>query len=287
MKKIEKIIAIAVIAVGILSISAFLLFKSAKIEVKAISVYPKSVERTVVTTGTVTAKSTEAVTYDYTIYPKEIKVRVGDRLNEGDLVMTALNSRMREVNIYSDYSGIVTALPVSVGKEARSGVSLAVVADPNELQIKAQISERDSSFVSVDQAVVIKTNGTNEKSYSGRVSRVSNIAEQTSNGTMISIVVDVDPTETELLIGMSTKLYISTDTASDVVAVPYSSIEYNGNKSFVYVVSGDEIIKTEVEIGIEGSNLAEIVSGVDSNSLVIENKSQLDENKSVRIVTDD
>ena len=102
MKKIEKIIAIAIIAVGIISISAFLLFKSAKIEVKAISVYPKSVERTVVTTGTVTAKSTEAVTYDYTIYPKEIKVRVGDRLNEGDLVMTALNSRMREVNIYSD-----------------------------------------------------------------------------------------------------------------------------------------------------------------------------------------
>ena len=287
MKKTEKIIAIAVIAVGIISISAFLLFKTAEIEVKAISVYPKSVERTVVTTGTVTAKTIEAVTYDYTVYPKEINVKVGDRLNEGDLVMTALNSRMREVKIYSDYSGIVTALPVSVGKEAKTGVSLAVIANPNELQIKAQISERDSSFVSVGQSVVIKTNGTDEKSYSGRVSRMSNIAEQMPNGTMISILVDLDPTETELLIGMSTKLYISTDTASDIVAVPYSSIEYNGSKSFVYVVSDDEIIKTEVKIGIEGSNFAEIVSGVDSNSLVIEDKSQLDTNKSVRIITDD
>lgn len=287
MKKIEKIIAISVLAVCVLSISAFLLFRSAKIEVKAVSVYPKSVERTVVTTGIVTAKNTEAVTYDYTVYPKEIKVRVGDRLDEGDLVMTALNSRMREVKIYSDYSGIVTALPISVGKEARSGVSLAVVANPNELQIKAQISEREASFVSVDQSVVIKTNGTDEKSYSGRVSRVSNIAEQSPNGTMISILIDVDPIETELLIGMSTKLYISTDTASDVVAVPYSSIEYNGSKSFVYVVSGDEIVKTEVKIGIEGSDFAEIVSGVDSNSLVIEDKSQLDTNKSVRIISDD
>ncbi|MBQ5885151.1 MAG: HlyD family efflux transporter periplasmic adaptor subunit [Clostridia bacterium] len=287
MKKIEKIIAISVLAVGVLSISAFLLFRSAKIEVKAVSVYPKSVERTVVTTGIVTAKNTEAVTYDYTVYPKEIKVRVGDRLDEGDLVMTALNSRMREVKIYSDYSGIVTALPISVGKEARSGVSLAVVANPNELQIKAQISEREASFVSVDQSVVIKTNGTDEKSYSGRVSRVSNIAEQSPNGTMISILIDIDPIETELLIGMSTKLYISTDTASDVVAVPYSSIEYNGSKSFVYVVSGDEIVKTEVKIGIEGSDFAEIVSGVDSNSLVIEDKSQLDTNKSVRIISDD
>lgn len=287
MKKIEKIIAISVLAVGVLSISAFLLFRSAKIEVKAVSVYPKSVERTVVTTGIVTAKNTEAVTYDYTVYPKEIKVRVGDRLDEGDLVMTALNSRMREVKIYSDYSGIVTALPISVGKEARSGVSLAVVANPNELQIKAQISEREASFVSVDQSVVIKTNGTDEKSYSGRVSRVSNIAEQSPNGTMISILIDIDPIETELLIGMSTKLYISTDTASDVVAVPYSSIEYNGSKSFVYVVSEDEIVKTEVKIGIEGSDFAEIVSGVDSNSLVIEDKSQLDTNKSVRIISDD
>ena len=86
---------------------------------------------------------------------------------------------------------------------------------------------------------------------------------------------------------MSTKLYIKTDSASEVIAVPYSSIEYSGNKAYVYVVSGDEIIKNEVEIGIEGSNYAEIVSGIESNSLVIENKRQLDENKSVRIVTDD
>ncbi|MBQ2816025.1 MAG: HlyD family efflux transporter periplasmic adaptor subunit [Clostridia bacterium] len=286
MKKIEKIIAIIVIAVGIVSISTFLLFKSAKIEVKAISVYPKSVERTVVTTGTVTAKKSESVTYDSTVYPKEIKVRVGDKINEGDIVMTALNSRLREIKIYSDYSGVVTALPVSVGKEARSGVSLAVVAKPGELQIKAQISERDAAFVSVDQVVEIKTNGANEKTYSGRISRVSNIAEQSSNGTIISILVDVDSAETELLIGMSTKLYIKTDTATEVIAVPYSSIEYNGSKSFVYVVLGDEIKKTEVEIGIEGSDFAEIVSGIDSNSLVIENKSQLDENKNARIVTD-
>ena len=115
---------------------------------------------------------------------------------------------------------------------------------------------------------------------------MSNIAEQSSNGTIISILVDVDSAETELLIGMSTKLYIKTDTATEVIAVPYSSIEYNGSKSFVYVVLGDEIKKTEVEIGIEGSDFAEIVSGIDSNSLVIENKSQLDENKNARIVTD-
>ena len=287
MKKTQKIIAVSVIALGIVSISAFLLFRSAKIEVRAISVYPRSVERTVVTTGIVTAKNTESVTYDYTVYPKEIKARVGDHLNEGDIVMTALNSRMKEVNIYSDYSGIVTSLPVSVGKEARSGVALAVIAKPSELQIKAQISERDTAFVSVNQAVEIKTNGANEKIYSGRISRVSNIAEQTTNGTVISVLVDVESTETDLLIGMSTKLYIKTDSASEVIAVPYSSIEYSGNKAYVYVVSRDEIIKNEVEIGIEGSNYAEIVSGIESNSLVIENKRQLDENKSVRIVTDD
>ena len=119
MKKIEKIIAIIVIAVGIVSISTFLLFKSAKIEVKAISVYPKSVERTVVTTGTVTAKKSESVTYDSTVYPKEIKVSVGDKINEGDIVMTALNSRLREIKIYSDYSGGCYSLACFRGKRGK------------------------------------------------------------------------------------------------------------------------------------------------------------------------
>lgn len=287
MKKTEKIIAISVIIVGILSISAYLFFGSAKKEVRAISVYPYTVERTVVTTGTVIAKSSEAVTYDSTVYPKEIKVKVGDRLNEGDLVMTALNSRMKEINIYSDYSGIVTSLPISVGKEARSGVSLAVVAQPNELQIKAQITEMDVPFVRVDERVEIKTNGVGEKTYSGIVSRVSNLAEQTSNGTVISITVDVDSADNDLLIGMSTKLYIKTDSATDVIAVPYSSIEYDDGKPFVYVLSGENIVKKSVKIGIEGNDLAEIVEGIDANSMVIENKSQLDNAKKVRIVTDE
>ncbi len=288
MKKTEKIIALVLIILGISVICGYLFIDSATTEVRAVSVYPKRVECVVVSTGTITAKNSETVTYDSTVYPKEIKVSVGDVIEEDDVVMIALNSRLKEVKIRSDYSGIVTALPVSVGKEAKSGMALAVVSKTDQLKIKSRISETESDAVEIGQSVEIKCNGFGDRVYNGTVSRKSAIAEQSSDGSMsVDVTVDIDNPDEHLLLGMSTKVYINTRAEIDVVAVPYTAIEYYGEDAYVYVTDGKDTKKQSVEIGIEGEKLAQITGGIDKSARVVENKNLLKKGKRVKIIIDD
>ena len=288
MKKSDKIIGIVLCIIGICIIAAFMIINSAATEVKAISVYPLSVERIITCTGTVTAKSSETVTYDETVYPDEFSVSVGDTVEDGDLIMTAVNSRLRKIKIYSDYSGVVTSLPVSVGKEAKAGAALAIISQTDALQIKTHISESDASAISVGASAEIKGNGFDGRTYSGTVSRVSSVAEQSSSsGTVVGITVDIQNTDENILLGMSAKIYITAQNVENAIAVPYSAIEYDGDDTYVYVIRGKKAEKVSVEIGVEGEKTAEITSGLTTSDKVIEDKSKIKSCKNVKVVTDD
>ena len=288
MKKSDKIIGIVLCIIGVCTIAAYLIFSSAATEVKAVSVYPKSVKRIITCTGTVTAKNSETVTYDETVYPDTFSVSVGDTVEDGDLLMTALNSRLRKVKIYSDYSGVVTSLPVSVGKETKAGAALAVISQTDELQIKTHISESDASAISVGANAEIKGNGFNGRTYSGTVSRVSGVAEQSSsNGTVVGVTVDIQNADASILLGMSAKIYITAQNAENAIAVPYSAIEYDGDDTYVYIMRGKKAEKVKVEVGVEGEKEAEITSGLKTDDKVIEDKSKLLSCKNIKVVADD
>ncbi len=288
MKKTEKIIGTVLIIAGILVIVTFCILGSLVTDVSVFSLSPQTVERIIPCTGTVLAKKSEIVTYDGTVIPDEIKVKVGDRISDGDLLMTAYNSYMRKVEIYSDYDGIVTSLAASVGKEAKYGTTLAVISQTDKMEVNTQVSEADIAAVSVGQSVKITGDGFGGKEYSGTVSRISSLAEQTSaNGVVIGVTVDIDNTDETILPGMSAKVYITANKSENVLAVPYSAIEYDGDDAYVYIANGNDIQRVKVEIGIEGYNAAEITGGVKIGDTVVENKNELKNSFKVRVKKDD
>lgn len=288
MKKTEKIIAAVLCATGFCAVAAFLIYNATFTEVNALSVAPQTIERIIPCVGTVSAKNNEVVTYDETIIPDDIKVSVGDKVSDGDLIMTALNSRMREIDIYSDYDGIITSLPASIGKESKSGTPLAVISLTDKMQVKTQINERDVSVVNIGQSATITGNGFDDKTYYGKVARISSVAEPTaSNGTVVSVTVDISNNDEIIMPGMSAKVYISAEETSNVLAVPYSAIAYEGDDAYVYVANGNKTEKTKVEIGVEGDKYAEITSGLEIGDCVIEDKNSIGGRIKVRVKTND
>ncbi len=275
MKKSEKIIGLSVIIFGIIAIIGYFILNKLTYEVEVMTVSPQSVERIIACTGTVSAKESEAVTYDGAVIPTEINIQVGDRVSDGDTLMTAYNSRMQKVKIRSDCDGVVSSITAAVGKEAKYGTALAVIAKTDKLKVNVQVSENEISAVEIGQKANIKGDAFGEKNYIGSVSNISSVVEQgLSNGAYVSVTVDIDNADESLLIGMSSRVYITASSIKNAVAVPYSAIEYDRNKAYAYVVNKKKINKVEVEIGTEGHSVAEIVNGINVGDKIVKDKSR-------------
>ena len=56
----------------------------------------------------------------------------------------------------------------------------------------------------------------------------------------------------------------------DSLGVPDTSIMMEGEKSYVYIVSDENIAnKTEIEIGLRGKGRVEILSGINEGDLIV------------------
>lgn len=284
MKKAEKIIGLIVAIVGVIAIAGYFIYNSLAIEVEVITLSGQSVERIIYCAGTVSAKENEIVTYDGTIIPTEIHISVGDKVNDGDLIMTAYNSHMQKIKIYAEHDGVITTISAAVGKEAKYGTALAVIAKTDEMQVTVQVSENEISAVKIGQKADVTGEGFSQKKYSGTVTHISSVAEQSSsNGAYVSVTVDINGVDENVLIGMTAKVYIIANKIENAVAAPYSAIEYDGEKAYIYVADGNKISKVKVEIGTEGHEVAEIIDGVKQGDKIVKDKTKAKNNFRVRI----
>ena len=284
MKKTDKIIGLMVAIVGIIAIVGYLIYNSLVIEVEVITLSEQSVERIIACAGTVSAKENEIVTYDETVIPTEINISVGDKVNDGDIIMTAYNSRMQKIKLYAECNGVVAAITATVGKEAKYGTALAVIAKTDEMQVTVQVSENEISAVKIGQKADVTGEGFSQKKYSGTVTHISSVAEQSSsNGAYVSVTVDINGVDENVLIGMTAKVYIIAKKVENAVAVPYSAIEYDGEKAYIYVADGNKISKVNVEIGTEGHEVAEITGGIKAGDKIVKDKSKVKNNFRVRV----
>ncbi len=283
MKKSEKIIGATIFIIGFLIIVGFIIYNALIFKVTPMTIIPQTVESIIPCKGTVFAKDSNAVTYDSAVIPKEINIEIGDRVKQGDLLMTVYNSRMQTIKIKSDYDGVVTHITASQGKETKRGTPLAIVASTDNMAVKLQVSESDVRSIAIGYQVKIAGDGFELKEYSGRISQISSIAEKNAaNNTYIDVTVDIDNPDESVIIGLTARVYITAEIANNAVAVPYSAIEYDGNDTYVYLAN-DDIKKVKVTVGIEGKQSAQITNGLKIGDKIIKDKDILKKHLKVSV----
>ena len=117
-----------------------------------------------------------------------------------------------------------------------------------------------------------------------------NTGETQNNGYTAEIA--IDPSDSQLLIGMTAKVKIILDERSDVLAVPYDAIieDKDGNTS-VLIAEGEgnpyTVKKVSVEKGLETNFLTEITSSdIKDGDLIITDPKYLVDGQSVNVETD-
>lgn len=187
--------------------------------------------------------------------------------NSAQLSVEELEKQLADSAITSPVSGTVTAV---YAKEGSSGQGLLfVVEDTNSLKITTYIKEYDVSRIKEGMKVIIRSDATGDDEYEGILSKIEPAASKNTNGDTASTSdvefkaeVTVVSDETNLRIGMNTRMNIILDSKENVYIVPFESIKSTPEgQSVIFIIDDKGVLQeTAVETGLETDFYTEISS---------------------------
>lgn len=182
------------------------------------------------------------------------------------LSLDSLQNELADATVRSPESGTITYCSLTQGATANG--LIFVVEDTANLIINSTVGEADINSIAVGQKVYIQTESTDEESFEGRISSISDAATKSADGSTAAttnvtfdIVIEVLDADSRLKIGMNAQLSIVIAEATDIFAVPTEAVSSRGPRSFIQVMSEEEDAaprQISVEVGLENDTMTEI-----------------------------
>ena len=206
-----------------------------------------------------------------------------------DVVLTGSSSRSGNVNttiVKASMDGTIVSLPLKEGASVvatnsyNQGTTIATIADLNMLRFSGKIDESEVERVFIGMPMNISIGATKGARYTGVIEEIAS-GSTIDNGTvMYEIKGTVQPAEGEKNIcrsGYSANAEIVLQSVKNVLTVPESAIEFNGDSTFVYRLVKDNGSKQSFErmpvtIGLSDGIYIELKSGVSKGDVLRGNK---------------
>lgn len=192
--------------------------------------------------------------------------RLKDGPNPDDIAaaearIAAAQSTLNQSKIIAPFSGTVTqAEPVS-GDMVSPGTLAFRIDDLSHLLVDLQISEVDINNVTVDQPVTVTFDAVQGKSYTGRVSRISQAGDASGSGVNFTVTVELTESDDLIKPGMTAAVNITVREVQDALLVPNRAVrQVNGNR-VVYILKDNLPVSVEIRLGATSDSYSEVVGG--------------------------
>jgi multidrug efflux pump subunit AcrA (membrane-fusion protein) len=204
-----------------------------------------------------------------------VKTALGTRVRQGDLIAqidpSSAGTQYMVSSVYAPISGIVCAIPLSVGSTVQAGSVITSIAQADELQIEALIPEREVSQLRVGLAATITLPAFQGEVFTAKITQVSPILDPASRTK--KIVLTFQNSDNRINAGMFAHVKLNTRTYPNVVTVPAEAISEQAGVKHVYVFHNSGAAGTvalrEVVTGVTVDHITEIKSGLAAGDTVV------------------
>jgi HlyD family secretion protein len=239
------------------------------------------------------------------------------RANQQAAMLRGQTIRRDKATQLSPLNGVVADIPTRVGEFAVAGLSttpLMTIADMSQINVEVNVDETEINNVKVGQEAKVKVDALGDKEIKAVVTQKNPLAISKSDTTGgLSNRVNVqeakefkvtlelrelaEDTQNSLRPGMSSTATITTDTKTNVLAVPLESIvekqptpsnspspaiagsvpspEKPKAQKGVYIIEGNKVRFIEVTTGITGEADIEITSGLTADKEIVRGPSRV------------
>lgn len=202
------------------------------------------------------------------------KASASAALSSAQVALDNALADLEKATLRAPMSGTIVSVAAEEGDIVSSaGADLFVLADLGAFEVIANFAESDIVNIEEGQEVNIDFDALPGESSTGTVSDVA-VAGQVdpSGGTLTTyqVTVAVDNAPARLRVGMTAQVNIILQEAADIVAAPVSALNLVGDQTVVNVVTADKsIVQVPVEVGFQGGNFVEILSGLEGGEIVV------------------
>ena len=202
-------------------------------------------------------------------------------------------AQLNATTVLSTVEGTVVEVNRNVSKSptGNSQVLVHIVSNDN-LQVKGELSEYNLANLSVGQEVTFTTKVYPDKTWTGKISYISNYPKNNSesnssqsgsnSGSKYPFTIDVTSEVGDLKQGFTVSIEVKNN--SKALIVPITSVVMEEEKNFVWILDENKKAKkVEVGLGNADAENQEITSGLTDGAKVISNPTaSLEEGKEVK-----
>jgi HlyD family secretion protein len=201
-------------------------------------------------------------------------------VKRAEATLLQLREQLSYTTIVAPIDGIVLSRDVEVGDAVSSilvmgsaSTLVMTLGDTREVYVKGKVDESDIGKVYLGQLARIRVESFKDKTFFGKVTRISPMGVEKDNVTTFEVRVSINNPGGELKAMMTANAEMILEEHKNVLNVPESSLIYDQNKSASVEVpepkSKDGKRKVAVQAGISNGAKTEIVSGLTEGQQVI------------------
>jgi len=180
-----------------------------------------------------------------------------------------LRQSIAECTIRSGTTGKVYSLAAAVGDRLNSYATVAVVADPSDIQVGIDVAENRIGEVKTGNPVTVTIGDTAVK---GTVTGIASSAttSSSSSASTVRVTADFATVPPNAIVGGSVSADIQVGIIENALVLPRGPYLSSGNYSSVYVVTADNAAeKRTAGFGISDGTVIQVVSGLSEGERVI------------------
>jgi HlyD family secretion protein len=191
-----------------------------------------------------------------------------------------LEEQLGYTTIVSPMDGLVLSRPVEIGDAISSILVLGsnatlvmTLGDTREVYVKGKVDESDIGKVYLGQPARIKVESFKDKTFTGKVTKISPMGVEKDNVTTFEVRVSINNPGGELKAAMTANAEIILEEHKNVLMVPEGSLIYDKDKKASVEVPDanqkDGKKKVAVTVGISNGAKTELLAGLKENDKVV------------------
>ena len=194
--------------------------------------------------------------------------------------LAQLEEEYRNSTITAPMDGIILSRNVEIGDAVSSILVLGssatlvmTVGDTKQVYVKGKVDESDIGKVFLGQTARIKVESFKDKTFNGKVTKISPMGVEKDNVTTFEVRVSIDNASGELKAAMTANAEIILEDLKNVLYIPEGALIYDKNKNASVEVPDpngkDGKKKVEVKVGISNGSKTQVLAGLKKDDQVI------------------
>jgi HlyD family secretion protein len=173
--------------------------------------------------------------------------------------------------VLSEYSGVVTEVPLEVSDTIGRNTRLVTLYDQDEVTMDISISEDNYEIIDIDGQVNISFTAYPDTIFSGEITDVSDATYDSSSGEIYyTLTITIQGDVSGLYEGMTGDITLVTKETREVTYVSNRAILRDGTRSYVKVRDeNSEVVEKDVVTGFSDGVNVEIVEGLSKGDVVL------------------